>query len=117
MKKDYKTLKAALVLGVFALVASFGVHLASAQVATGFTFNNNLTIGSRGADVIQLQSFLEGQGQLVMPAGVAKGYFGALTRTALARYQAANAISPAAGYFGPITRANVNSRIGLSTSM
>jgi hypothetical protein len=31
--------------------------------------------------------------------------FGALTRAALARFQAANNIVPAAGYFGPLTRA------------
>ena len=34
-------------------------------------------------------------------------YFGATTRAALARLQKANHISPAAGYFGPKTRAFV----------
>jgi len=36
-------------------------------------------------------------------------YFGSLTKAALAKYQAAKGISPAVGYFGPITRAYVAS--------
>ena len=43
-----------------------------------------------------------------MPAGVAYGYFGAVTKAALAKYQAEAGISPAVGYFGPITRARIN---------
>jgi len=35
--------------------------------------------------------------------------FGAATRGALARFQAANGISPAVGYFGAITRSYINS--------
>lgn len=91
----------ALALTVVAPVA------ASAQSASGYAFNTNLTIGSRGADVIALQSFLESKGLLTMPAGVAKGYFGTLTKSAVRAYQLARAITPAAGYFGPITRAQV----------
>jgi peptidoglycan hydrolase-like protein with peptidoglycan-binding domain len=49
---------------------------------------------------------LVADGKLVMPAGVSMGYFGPLTQSALAAYQAANGIAPAVGYFGPITRAN-----------
>lgn len=82
--------------------------ISSTTTTTGYTFNNDLTIGSEGADVVALQSFLESKGTLVIPAGVSKGYFGSLTRSALASYQAMVGISPAAGYFGPITRANVN---------
>jgi peptidoglycan hydrolase-like protein with peptidoglycan-binding domain len=46
-----------------------------------------------------------------MPAGVAMGYFGTLTKAALAKYQAEAGISPAAGYFGPITRAKLNGMV------
>ena len=69
-------------------------------------FTSNLTIGSSGAEVTALQNFLIGKGH-VIPAG-ATGYFGAQTKAALAAYQAANGIAPAVGYFGPMTRANVN---------
>jgi peptidoglycan hydrolase-like protein with peptidoglycan-binding domain len=37
--------------------------------------------------------------------------FGPLTRAALARFQKANGITPAVGFFGPITRARVNQMI------
>jgi len=76
----------------------------------GYVFTRNLTIGSTGNDVVALQTWLEARGFLTIPAGVAKGYFGPLTRSALAAYQASVGISPAVGYFGPITRTNINSQ-------
>jgi peptidoglycan hydrolase-like protein with peptidoglycan-binding domain len=82
---------------------------ASASVLT--QFNRNLTIGSSGADVAALQTILVSGGYLVMPQGVAKGYFGPLTRSAVARWQAAVGISPAAGYFGPISRSRINAAV------
>jgi len=74
----------------------------------GYQFTSDLTIGSTGAFVTTLQDVLVAQGHLVMPAGVAKGYFGPLTQAAVAKWQAANGISPAVGYFGPISRAKMN---------
>jgi hypothetical protein len=65
--------------------------------------NSNLSLGSKGVDVITLQTFLESKGLLVMPSGVAKGYFGPLTKAALTAYQASVDV-PATGYYGPITR-------------
>lgn len=73
----------------------------------GYTFNTDLTIGSSGADVTALQTWLISKGYSI-PAG-ATGYFGTQTKAAVAAFQAANGITPAAGYFGPITRAKVNS--------
>jgi hypothetical protein len=95
-------LSLALALSVVAPVA------ASAQtMSAAYAFNTSLTVGSRGADVIALQSFLETKGLLTIPAGVAKGYFGSLTRAAVSAYQVMKGIRPTAGYFGPITRAAV----------
>ena len=74
------------------------------------TFTMDLTLGSSGAEVTALQNFLISGGYSI-PAG-ATGYFGAQTQAALAAYQAANGISPASGYFGPITRAKVNGAAG-----
>jgi hypothetical protein len=74
--------------------------------ASTFNFTRDLHIGMRGDDVTALQQFLIANGYQI-PAG-ATGYFGVQTRSALAAYQAANNISPAVGYFGPITRAIVN---------
>ncbi len=78
----------------------------SQPVSCGF-YSRDLTLGSTGSDVVQLQTYLQGKGHLVMPVGISKGYFGALTKTALARYQASVGISPAVGYFGPLTRSKV----------
>ena len=99
--------KVAAVAAGLALVAStfaFAVAPIAAQAQT--TFSMDLTIGSTGADVTALQNWLIGKGYSI-PAG-ATGYFGAQTQAAVAAFQAANGISPAAGYFGPITRKAVN---------
>lgn len=45
-----------------------------------------LGIGSTGADVVALQNTLISTGYLVMPTGVAKGYYGPLTKSAHDRY-------------------------------
>ena len=64
-----------------------------------------LTIGANGANVTALQNYLITAGQ-VIPAG-ATGYFGTQTQSALAAWQAANGVSPAVGYYGPITAAAI----------
>jgi hypothetical protein len=78
-----------------------------------YTFTRNLTIGARGEDVKQLQIFLNANGFAIASAGAGSPgsettTFGPATRSALARYQASKGIAPAAGYFGPTTRARVN---------
>jgi hypothetical protein len=75
----------------------------------GVTFTKNLTIGSDGEDVRALQVFLNTHGFPVSLTGPGStgnetNFFGLLTKAALAKFQAANGISPALGYFGPITR-------------
>jgi peptidoglycan hydrolase-like protein with peptidoglycan-binding domain len=72
--------------------------------AAAVTFSTNLTVGSKGADVTALQNFLIGKGYNTL----ATGYFGPMTKAALAAYQTAKGITPAVGYFGPLTRAAVN---------
>jgi peptidoglycan hydrolase-like protein with peptidoglycan-binding domain len=84
------------------------VPLGSVPQGSAVLFNTDLTIGSTGSDVTALQQWLVARGYLQMPAGVAYGYFGPITQSAVARYQAEAGISPAAGYFGPITRARLN---------
>lgn len=79
-------------------------------------FSVNMTVGSKGVDVVRLQDFLESKGFLVMPHGVAKGYFGRLTAAALAAYQASQGIAPVSGYFGPVTRMRVNQEMSKEPS-
>jgi hypothetical protein len=62
-----------------------------------------LSIGSTGAEVTCLQQALIADGYSI-PAG-ATGYFGTETQAAVAAWQKAAGVSPAAGYFGPISHA------------
>ena len=80
----------ALVIGAFAMSAS------------AYVFSNYLSVGSTGNDVVALQSFLVSKGFLTMPAGVAEGYFGSLTKAAVVAYQASVSL-PSTGYVGPMT--------------
>lgn len=100
-----------------ALIASLQAQLSAlsggSSSSASMTFTMDLTLGSSGAEVTALQNWLISKGYSI-PAG-ATGYFGAQTQAALAAYQAANGISPAAGYFGPVTRAKVNAAGGSTT--
>jgi peptidoglycan hydrolase-like protein with peptidoglycan-binding domain/uncharacterized protein (DUF2141 family) len=86
------------------------------QTSACYLFTRNLTVGSQGDDVAMLQYFLQQKGYLGT-IGEDKGYFGAVTQAALKAFQAANNISPADGYFGPITRAFVNGQCVTTTSL
>ena len=76
---------------------------------TPTTFTRSLTISSYGTDVQLLQRFLNAKGFTVSTTGFGSPgnetfYFGPATRAALIRYQKANNITPALGFFGPVTR-------------
>lgn len=78
-----------------------------------FIFAHDLQRGDFETDVVQLQIFLNGHGFAVAQSGPGSlgnetAYFGQLTQAALAKFQQDNNISPAAGYFGPITRGIMN---------
>jgi hypothetical protein len=98
--------------GALSLALALSVVAPVAAGAQATTLTANLTIGSRGAEVVALQSFLEAKGLLTIPAGVAKGYFGKLTQTAVAAYQISKGITPSRGYVGPVTRAAINAEGG-----
>lgn len=85
-------------------------------VAAPDKFSRSLNLGSTGNDVKALQTFLinQNKGPLAQKlAGVgASGYFGLLTKSALAEYQKSVGIDPSIGNFGPKTRGYVNSLSG-----
>lgn len=78
------------------------------QAQTQASFQVNLGVGSRGQDVSALQQFLisqnRGSAALALSRVGATAYFGGMTRSALAEFQAQVGIIPASGNFGPITR-------------
>ncbi len=88
----------------------------SSSGSSSYPFYRDLTVGSEGSDVSALQDFLISNGYLVMPAGVAKGYFGNVTRDAVIKWQIARGISPAAGYFGTKSRAALSGSAVVSSS-
>ena len=84
----------------------------SLSFASSSAFTRNLTLGSRGSEVVALQKFLIGRNSgpraRKLASSRASGYFGPLTKAALAEFQAKVGIVPASGYFGPATRAWIN---------
>jgi peptidoglycan hydrolase-like protein with peptidoglycan-binding domain len=72
----------------------------------------DLSVGSSGEDVTDLQAILSEQGFLNVPVGVPLGYFGSLTNTAVARFQTFVG-APSTGYFGPITRERARAYFGM----
>lgn len=65
---------------------------------------SDLKLGSTGQEVSTLQGFLAELGFLDLSGiGGPTGYYGEMTRDAVARYQAAIGV-PSTGYFGPMTR-------------
>ena len=91
------------------LIASGIAVLAFTMIASaqGYTFSNNLTVGSTGQDVVALQTWLVANNFLTMPAGVAQGFFGAKTKAAVVAYQTSVGL-PATGFVGPLTRGKLN---------
>ncbi len=69
------------------------------------TITRTLSIGTRGQEVISLQTFLISQNLLA--ADSATGYFGRLTRAAVVAFQSANNLETV-GWVGRLTRALIN---------
>jgi hypothetical protein len=114
---------AATIASLQAQIASLTAELNTAGTTTStgtttgaatYNFTSDLTVGSTGSAVMALQKFLIGQGDLVLATPTT--YFGSMTQAALAKYQAKNNITPSVGYFGPKTRAYVNSLSTTSTT-
>jgi len=105
----FATMADATTNALMAQIAALQAQLASLtgtstmMSAHACTFTRALTVGAKGDDVTCLQTYLESTGYFTYTG--AKGYFGSITKKAVASWQAANGVSPAAGYFGAISRA------------
>ena len=82
----------------------------SARPEFSFLAGTDLSIGSTGTDVANLQGLLVELGYLTMPAGATPGYFGTLTRDALSRYQQALGLS-ASGTLDTTTKMAITDRL------
>ncbi len=85
-----------------ALLQTGGVS-GSTTGTSACNFTRDLTVGSTGDDVTCLQNALITKGMLNIPS--ATGYFGNLTKNAVASWQASAGVTPTLGYFGPKSRA------------
>ncbi len=72
------------------------------------SFDTNLSSGSKGVAVSQLQTFLTSQG---MYSGSITGTYGSSTTKAVAKFQRVWSIKPASGSFNSITRIQANKLI------
>ena len=94
--------------------APASIPVASSCITTTISpFTRSLTLGSTGSDVKALQAFLNSKGFKVAVSGpgspgLESTYFGPATSAALSRFQITNRITPALGYFGPLTMAKAN---------
>lgn len=84
----------------------------SEVTADDISFTRNLEYGSRGEDVRELQKMLNAQGFMVAEIGPGSpgnetNWFGPATKAALTKFQAANTIEPATGFFDPLTRVKI----------
>ncbi len=93
---------------ILSILAVSSVAMQSVQAAT---INNQVSVGSTGSDVTQLQQFLS-TNPMIYPAGIVSGYYGSLTKAAVKQFQAAYGIDQV-GNVGPVTMAKIN-EIGAS---
>jgi hypothetical protein len=88
-----------------------GIAVFASTTNAAMTWSRSLKLGSRGADVKDLQVFLNmcadtkvsnsGAGS----SGMETTYFGPATKAAVIKWQAARGVSPQSGLFGPLSRA------------
>jgi peptidoglycan hydrolase-like protein with peptidoglycan-binding domain len=81
------------------------------HVQESSTFDQNLQYGQTASDVEALQQFLVGDGDYT--GAVISEYFGSITKNAVIRFQQKYGITPAQGYVGPKTRAQIKTLLGL----
>ena len=99
-----------------AVTPSIATAVAVPSSVIPLTLTRSLSRGARGDDVTALQSYLEARGYLTIPFGVAKGYFGPLTKAAVTMFQKDVGIDPI-GIVGPLTRAALKQETSIPTNL
>lgn len=101
-------------LAGFSFVAAAILSVGTPTFAAN-TLNRQLQQGMTGTDVSSLQSYLA-QDPTIYPQGLVTGYYGALTTSAVMKFQARYGI-PMVGRCGPVTLAALNSRMSGGTTI
>lgn len=91
------------------IVSGAMVIMSAPNLALAATIDRELSVGMSGADVTALQTFLA-QDSTLYPEGLITGYYGNLTKAAVARFQARNGIA-AVGRVGPVTLPVLNMKM------
>lgn len=112
-----------IILPLIISVVWLGLPIGSAQATVSCTFDRNLDIGMNGEDIRCLQRYLNATGITIANTGVGSpgnetSLFRDLTKQAVIRWQQKHSISPASGFFGPLSRQKYNqlvSGIGVPT--
>ena len=91
------------------LLAASVLIISAPVFASNETINRQLEVGSTGTDVSTLQTFLASDSTLY-PRGLVTGYYGSLTKDAVANFQLRNEL-PSVGRVGPMTLPVVNLQI------
>lgn len=121
--KQHRTIKSFVIaLTTLCLVTTLtmpalGIAQVYSTTAVVATLNSQLSTGSRGSDVTNLQTFLARDAS-IYPEGLVTGFYGSLTAAAVTRFQLAHNL-PGVGRVGPLTLSLINSMIlggGNSTS-
>ena len=109
----------ALLATIAQLQAQLGTSGGGTVAMASCSFTNDLTVGSKGDAVMCLQQFLNGKGFTVAASGAGSPgnetmTFGGLTKAAVMKWQSANGVTPAAGYFGAKSRDRKSTRLNSS---
>lgn len=83
--------------------------MVSPALAFADVITRQLEVGSKGADVSSLQTFLA-KDITLYPQGLITGYFGYLTKSAVSNFQSRNNL-PAVGRIGPMTLPVLNAQM------
>ncbi|MHB8660420.1 MAG: fibronectin type III domain-containing protein [Minisyncoccota bacterium] len=103
-----------LATAVAGVIGAIGISaLAHAQSTDRTPLSTQLGVGSTGSDVQRLQTFLA-MDATVYPQGIVSGFYGPLTRNAVAQFQIGYGLPPV-GNVGPLTLQKINGLLAAGT--
>ncbi len=107
-------------LSALLMLTFFSISPVAYAANTKCTFTKDLELGTTSEEVRCLQKYLNANGFQIAASGIGSpgketNVFRDLTKKALAKWQAANKISPANGFFGAVSRKKYNELVGTAS--